>query len=305
MTRRHVALPVLASPRRPTDDPRFVVIRDRELALRAEVDQLSLAALRREDILSGNAKTSVSFDFPIGHTCTPTELCASVCYASRPGTPAAWDKSLAKRLRNLRYVTLEAPSLVAARMYQEFLRWQRYYMQRGAALGFLRINGTGDLFPESVAALNAFTAAFPDVALWVVSRKAYLAEQLEPRPSLYLQLSVDATTPRADYDRFVALVRRGRAYLSYLRTDAAQHARAAAIVFNEKRTTGLEYSGITDCPADAGMLALGNIRGKGGTACASCRKCFSPKTLERQAALLQLHDLVLPPGARARREAAP
>lgn len=253
-----------------------------------EVSRLTLEQLCKFPLLSGNAKTSVSLDFPIGHTCAPTELCAAVCYASRPGTPARWDKSLVMRLRNLRYFQLASTRQATDRLWLEHSRAARSADWRGRVeLNFLRVNGTGDLTIEVVRVLNMFAAEHPEIALWVVSRRPEIAQHLAPAPNLYLQLSMDASTTIAGQDATELLVTRNpRAYVSYLRTRPGEDTFGAAIVFNEKRTAGLGYDGISDCPADAGRLPLDNERGVGGTACSKCRKCFSDKTLERQRAVL-------------------
>jgi hypothetical protein len=268
----------------PTKEQRFASLRAREAELMREVSSLTLAELSKFPLLSGNAKTSVSLDFPIGHTCTPTALCARMCYASRPGTPARWDKSLRMRLRNLRYFQLATPREAAARLEREFSRARRAWAtHRGVNLDFLRVNGTGDLTIEVVRVLNLFAGEHPDVSVWVVSRLPTLAGMLVPRPNLYLQLSTDSTTTSGAWASTAAvLTLNPRAYTSFLRTKPDEDTHGAAIVFNEKRTEGLPYSGPGDCPADAGRIPLDNVRGDGGTACSKCRKCFSPRTLERQ-----------------------
>lgn len=273
---------------RPQNEPRFATLRQREQEMMREISGMTLAQLSKFPLLSGNAKTSVSLDFPIGHTCSPTMLCARVCYASRPGTPARWDKSLRMRLRNLRYFKLANPASAAARLWDAFRREGTHceWVRRGVDLNFLRINGTGDLFPEIVPVLNIFAAAHPEVTLWIVSRRPELACLIRALPNVYLQLSVDSTTTPDAFARTMELVALNpRAYVSFLRTRAADDTKRAAIIFNEKRTVGLPYDGIADCPVDAGRLPLDNERGVGGTACSKCRKCFSPKTLERQRAV--------------------
>lgn len=102
-----------------TREPTFVALVAKERAVRASVDHLSLEVLRASPLLSANAKTGVSFDFPVGHTCTPTAICARVCYAKSPRAAATWRKSLRKRLRNLRYVKLAKPEEVAERLARE------------------------------------------------------------------------------------------------------------------------------------------------------------------------------------------
>lgn len=269
-----------------SEEPTFLALKAKEAAIDREVAAMGLDELRRWPLLSGNAKTSVSLDFPVGQTCDPTAECARVCYAAGPRSAATWRKSLRKRLRNLRYFRLEAPEAASSRLGDEFLRARRRWAKR-ASLDYLRVNGTGDLFPEVVPVLNAFAARHSDVRLWIVTRRTELAALVEPLPNVYLQLSLDASTPRAVMERTRAFAAsHPRAYLSFLRTAADDDTLGAAIVFNEKRTKGLPYRASTDCPADAGRLPLDNVRGVGGTACAKCRKCFSERTVERQRQLL-------------------
>jgi hypothetical protein len=277
-----------------SEEPTFTALKAKELEIAAEVAAMDLDELRRWPLLSCNAKTSVSLDFPIGHTCDPTATCARVCYAAGPRAAATWRKSLRKRLRNLRYFRFEEPHEAAWKLGREFSRARRRWEPR-ANLDYLRINGSGDLFPEIVPVLNFFATYYGGIRLWIVTRRPELAAQIAPLPNVYLQLSLDASTPPelVERSRFLAATH-PRAYLSFLRTAPKDDTRGAAIVFNEKRTPGLPYHGRTDCPVDAGRLPLDNIRGTGGTACATCRKCFSERTLERQRELI-----VEPPGATA------
>ena len=192
-----------------------------------------------------------------------------------------WPNSLRKRLRNLRYFQRATTAEATERLEREFRRAQRRWAPR-ARLDFLRVNGGGDLFPELVPVLNAFALRNPDVRVWIVTRRFELARGIEPLPNVFLQLSLDATTPpeRERLGREI-VANHPRAYFSFLRTTPADDTRGASIVFNEKRTKGLPYNGRTDCPVDAGRLPLGNIRGTGGTACSKCRKCFSEAVLAR------------------------
>ena len=259
-------------------------LRRREEVIAHEVNQLDDKELRRRPLLSANAKTGVSLDFPIGHTCRPTPVCASVCFAARSGAPMTWGKSLRKRLRNLRFFKEATTEEAVDRLTREFTRMRGTWLRRRKVkLNFLRINGSGDLFPELIPVLNEFARRHKEVTIWIVTRQFHLAAQIVTLPNVFLQLSVDVSTP-APLEQIARrlMQRHPRAYLSFLRTTAHDDTRGAAIVFNEKRTEGLPYDRRTDCPVDAGRLELGNIRGVGGTACAKCRKCFTPKVLQRQ-----------------------
>lgn len=268
-------------------EPVFVALKRKEEKIAADVSRLGLDELRRHPLLSANAKTSVSLDFPIGHTCDPTPICASVCYGASPRAAATWRKSLRKRLRNLRYFRLVPPEEAADRLARELAAARRRWAPR-ARVDYLRINGTGDLFPKIIGVINLLAASNPELRIWIVTRRFELAAGIAPLPNIFLQLSLDASTPPA-LERVARdlVARHPRAYFSFLRSRPGDDTRGAAIVFNEKRTKALPYDRKTDCPADAGRLPLDNIRGVGGTACARCRKCFSEPTIERQRRLLE------------------
>ncbi len=271
---------------------RFRAIRRKEAKLAREVAKLTLDSLRVGNLLSVNGKTTVSLDLPVGHTCQPTVLCAAACYASGPTAATAWKKSLRKRLRNLLYFQHEETGKAVARLSKSFASKQRFWAKRGLKLDFFRINGTGDLFPELIPVLNGFAMMHPDVRVWIVTRRIELAAEVLPLPNVFLQLSLDATTP-LDVEGAARqlIVTHPRAYTSFLRTKHDDDTRGAAIVFNEKKTEGLPYNRVTDCPVDSGKLSLGNKRGVGGTACSRCRKCFDERTLVRQRATREHLDV--------------
>ena len=242
-----------------------------------------VADMRRSSLLSANAKTGASFDFAIGATCSPTKTCGAVCYALRRGAPTTWAKSIRKRVRNVAFVR-RAPTLVVVEQLERELRARARYFRRkrGVTLDYVRFCGTGDVFPELVAVINTFAERNPTTKAWVVTRRFELAATLIDAPNMFIQLSTDASTLAADLALAHQIVAaHSRAYTSFLRTRVDDDPGDSALVFHEKRTPGLPSSP-RDCPADAGRLELGNIRGMGGTACARCRRCFSDRVLAVQ-----------------------
>jgi len=178
---------------------------------------------------------------------------------------------------------------VVEKLTKEFASQQRAWERRGLALDFLRVNGTGDLFAELVPVLNGFARLNPDVRLWIVTRRLDLAAGIRPLPNVYLQLSLDATTPPAHVEVAHQLIAtHPRSYLSFLRTTATDDTGGAAVIFNEKGNVGLPYEAGRACPVDAGRRSLGNVRGVGGTACSRCGRCFTDRTLAQQRDLLGL-----------------
>ncbi len=270
--------------------PSFVALRKRESRIEGDMTMNWRRAFSPwTKLLSGNGKTGISLDFPVGHTCVPTPLCSEVCYAKRSGSPVSWDKSLRARLRTMRYIVMTPVEEVVDRLIKEhrLLRRARAHVGR---IDFLRVCGTGDLFPAVIPVLNRFAERCPEIPLWVVSRKLNLAAQLARLPNIYLQLSLDSTTPSEQLAAARALVAdHPRAYLSYLRVAGEEAVPGdVSIIFNMKKGKGTDHAAIPyeprSCPGDAGRLDLGNERGLGGSACSLCRKCFSPAVLGRVAA---------------------
>ena len=58
-------------------------------------------------------------------------------------------------------------------------------------LSFIRWNGGGDLFPESVQAINYLGRVRPDIFIWVVTRIPELAAQIEEAENVYVHFSLD------------------------------------------------------------------------------------------------------------------
>lgn len=280
----HPALPVVSTTGSGHDHPNFKRLKSRDAALLREIARATDDELAAKPMLSVNAKTGVSLDVAISLTCHPTPVCMSVCYAGTPSAAATWTKSRRKRIRNTEIIRRD-PLAAAERVVREYVRFAgRFERQFGRRHDFLRINGSGDLFPESVVMVNAIAAAVPELTLWVVSRRLDQAREVARLANVFLQLSLDASSTPAFVREAEALVREHpRAYLSFLRTSPEDDTHCAAIVFNEKRTPGLPFDGVSDCPVDAGRLPLGNPRrGAPGDACARCRRCFSERALVRQ-----------------------
>jgi hypothetical protein len=137
----------------------------------------------KESMLSGNKVTGFSVNFPIAETCSPTKVCANTCYFARDST--TWPAALKKQYRV--YNTVKADPLEAAkRLAAEVQR----RLKRGT-ISFVRWNGGGDLFPESVECLNAFARECPMIPVWVVTRTPELAASIEDFPNIFIHFSLD------------------------------------------------------------------------------------------------------------------
>ena len=130
-------------------------------------------------VLSRNQVTGYAVNFPIQKTCRPTPVCKDTCYFAvklNASIPA-----LSLQHRNL-YYCQNNPEDFAKRVIYEY---------DNAGLNYLRWNGGGDLFDEALIAIEYIRINRPDIVLWIVSRKAELAAQLQYHHNHFIHLSLD------------------------------------------------------------------------------------------------------------------
>lgn len=221
-----------------------------------------------KSVFSTNTKLGFSIDFPIARTCRPTPICAEHCYGSRSGAPQSKDlDALRKQIRVYHYVKHVDPIVASQRIVAEYDKKH---------LTFLRWCGVGDLFPEAVRLINTIARLYPRVVQWVVTRRPeYAAKINRTSQNVFVMFSLDATADSRRRMAEAAQLQHARLYFSFLRTHPDDDTLGARVVFNEQRTHGLPNDhSPTVCPADAGLIDF-----KG--ACARCRRCFSPRALDR------------------------
>lgn len=215
-----------------------------------------------ENPFSTNKVTGHSLNFPIIGTCRPTEVCADTCYFARG--PATWPASLAKQARLLNSTrdrpldTAAAIAAWAARLRLTFVRW----------------NGGGDLFPESVECLNRAAAIMPATPQWVVTRKPEVAALVAPRPNVYVHFSVD----RASWQRLadmLTLAPTGLRWFWSYQCDRGETPEEgiAPVVFRDCYDLADSAPILDDCPLNLASSIVG--------VCESCRRCFNGAALER------------------------
>jgi hypothetical protein len=134
-----------------------------------------------EKILSFNKVTGYSVNFPISETCLPSEVCASRCYFA--AGPATWPNSLKKQLRLYNSVK-HNPAAIAEKLAKEVKRKQK-------SITYIRWNGGGDLFLESVSMIHHFAKLLPSLPLWIVTRNPEFAAMLEDRANIFIHFSLD------------------------------------------------------------------------------------------------------------------
>ena len=133
-------------------------------------------------MISTNRVVGWSVNVPIFPTCHPTKVCVETCYYANGVT--ATPSGLEKQTLVMRSIQLD-PVGCASRIAREL---------REVGASFVRWNGGGDLFPESVACINAFAVEAPEIPVWVVTRKPRVAADIVDAPSVFVHLSLDKSS---------------------------------------------------------------------------------------------------------------
>ena len=217
-----------------------------------------------ENPFSTNKVTGHSLNYPIAVTCSPTKVCVTTCYFGRG--PSTWTPSLRKQWRL--YNSTFSDPISTAKLIARYAKKMR--------LSFVRWNGGGDLFGESVECINAAAELMPDVPQWVVTRLPHHAVNIEPAQNVYVHLSVD----RRSWDRVRGMKEyAGNWFWSY-QCDAGEFPQKslAPVVFYDRYDLQGEPTNVDDCP----LNVADDIRG----ACESCRRCFNGDAVRRGAELM-------------------
>lgn len=216
-----------------------------------------------EDPFSNNRVTGHSLNVPIIGTCMPTVVCAATCYFACG--PSTWTASLKKQHRLMNSIKVD-PRGVAERIVKS---------ARRKRLTFIRWNGGGDLFEESVACIDFVAVAMPDVPQWVVSRIPALASRITPRDNVYLHFSVDRSSWNR-LDEFRGLVPAGLQWFWSYQCDKGESPTSgdvAPVIFRD----GYDPKGAAlygnDCPLNSSE-DISNV-------CEGCRRCFDGGAVER------------------------
>jgi hypothetical protein len=217
-----------------------------------------------ENPFSTNKVTGHSLNYPIATTCTPTKVCVQTCYFGCG--PSTWSASLKKQWR-LYNSTLADPQRTAALIAGWAIRLR---------LSFVRWNGGGDLFKESVECINAAAPLMPGIPQWVVTRLPQHAVNIEPAPNVFVHFSVD----KGSWIRAAAMRQyQGNWFWSY-QCDAGEFPEKslAPVVFYDHYDPGRERLNGDDCPLNAADDIAGT--------CAKCRRCFDGAAVARARELL-------------------
>ncbi len=215
-----------------------------------------------DKVLSFNKVTGYSVNVPIASTCRPTATCLETCYFAK-GAPS-WTNSLKHQAAVQNLITHD-PKGFAERVALE-------YDQLG--LTFLRWNGGGDLFAESVSVINYLGRIRPDIILWVVTRIPELAAQIDHLENVFIHFSLDKHSLNRR-EKFIQLKPRSKNYFFSYQCEPDELpsenflGKAAVLFFDNYHPTGnvQRYRKEIVCP----------LNGKENIAetCVKCRRCFN------------------------------
>ena len=157
----------------------------KETILRAKALDEGQKLKPKRKVLSRSAVTGWSVNFPIYKTCQPTKVCIKNCYAAKP-VPISMKVALNKQVSLLNSVK-ENPYAVGDKIISEVSP-----LFNKGKMKFLRWNGVGDLFKESIDCLVHVAESLPNVPIWVVTRIPKWASQVPNLPNVFVHFSLDA-----------------------------------------------------------------------------------------------------------------
>ena len=224
-----------------------------------------------ESALSFNKVTGYSVNVPIAETCRPTAMCMETCYFAA-GAPS-WSNAL-RHQRKVRASIQMNSAEFAERVAMEYDR---------LGLTFIRWNGGGDLFKESVDAVNHLAKMRPDIIIWVVTRIPEWAALVDQAPNVFVHFSLDKHS-LSRRESFLKLKPRSLNYFfSYQCAEGEipplKNLKNVSVLFfdNYKPTTDLAgYPSDIICP----LNTVADIAG----VCETCRRCFNGAAVDHKPA---------------------
>ena len=217
----------------------------------------------KESILSNNKVTGYSLNFPIGRTCQPSGVCINRCYFAKGGS--SWSASLKKQIR-LFNSTRQSPIGTGDRLITEVKRL-------GPKITFLRWNGGGDLFAESVEMLNYCASELPDLPFWVVTRIPQFASLVDNLANIFIHFSLDSKSLDRK-EKYESLKKKSLNYFYSYQCDRLEmpsptNLSGVSVVFFD----GYKPKGDIGWLKPEVLCPL-NTRTDISNTCSSCRRCF-------------------------------
>lgn len=220
-----------------------------------------------DNVLSSNKVTGYSVNVPIAETCRPTAMCMNTCYFAAGAT--TWSNSL-RHQRKVHASMKADPIAFTERVSMEY---------DNLGLTFIRWNGGGDLFEESVTTINYLAKMRPDMVVWVVTRIPEWAALVEQAPNVFVHFSLDKHSLSRREDFLKLKPKSKNHFFSYQcaagEIPPLEKLKDVAVLFfdNYKPTTDLaNYPAEIVCPLNTAP----NIAG----VCETCRRCFNGEAVD-------------------------
>jgi hypothetical protein len=218
-------------------------------------------------ILSNNKVTGWSVNFPIVRTCKPSKVCSETCYGLTG--PITWSTSLNKQTRNYNWVKSD-PSGFTLQLEREV----RKRLKTDPKF-YIRWNGVGDLFKESVESIKRLNELVPELPIWCVTRIPQHVLPLKDLVNVWVHFSLDRDTlKRRDEVEKLTQGDMRNLFYSY-QTDrgelVAQVPQGISVLFFDKYRIPEGSNVLNDHPS----LCPLNLTNDISNVCYSCRRCFN------------------------------
>jgi hypothetical protein len=228
---------------------------------------------KTQKVISSNKVTGYAVNFPIYRTCKPSKVCAQNCYAAISHKPIAMKVSLNKQLALLN-TTIKNPKETAHRLIKEITP-----KLKSGSIKFLRWNGVGDLFDESIECLSTVARALPELPIWVVTRIPSMAAKVPDLANVYVHFSLDSSSLKRYSEVLSESPLNNKLFFSYTEADGEleQPSELSEIPVSVYFTNlyGSEppdaYKEVS-CP----LNTLESIDG----ACEECKRCWTDEALK-------------------------
>lgn len=219
------------------------------------------------EILSNNKVTGWSVNFPIVQTCKPSRVCSDTCYGLTG--PIIWSNSLNKQSKNYNWVKSD-PEGFSLQLEKEVRR----KLKRDPEF-FIRWNGVGDLFEESVESLKILNSLIPELPIWCVTRIPDQVLPLKNLKNIWVHFSLDRDTHNRRVE--VEKITQGdmnNLFFSY-QTDKGEILDSVptdvSVLFFDKYLIPND----SQIPLDHPSLCPLNLSEDISGICNSCRRCFN------------------------------
>ena len=221
--------------------------------------------------LSDNTKTGFSINTAIPLTCRPTPACVKYCYGLVGRI--CMSRAIARQVANTQRFDALLRASTRELVEEAFAVARRVTPRQG----FLRFFGVGDMQLGSVRFISMLSAMFPELKLWIATRRFDYAARLPNQENIHVMLGLDATTPAADMTQVKRLLRHRRA--QFFAAWVQQHEEEPippwiSVVFAEHQLT--HRASWTRTNKDPRIcLATVADGAPHDNACARCQRCFN------------------------------